>query len=314
MGKYLPIIVTARCGSLNKAAGHLGYSHPSLWYIINNIESELGTKIFNRTRRGVTLTETGRELLEIMVEIEEREERLHKISRSFQENCLTLGVFPSIAAQWLPDLLTELNQKHPGVQIKLETPTFYRDSVEAVSSHALTCSFSAVTDPPGVDCFPLYDDPYLLVVAEDHELADRSEVAIEEIVSRYPLIPNSESLDPDSALWSVYQAAETVISADGGSLEPRLTVALAEKGLGAAILPALSLGDLYRDHKIRAIPLADGMHRTITLLCQKRNRRTPLDNDFIRLVLRFVEEWQERQQGGQDRQKPKKMTKSPQIP
>lgn len=291
MGKYLPIITTARCGSLNKAAGQLGYSHPSLWYIINNLEDDLGVKLFHRSKRGVTLTEAGAELLDLMVEIEEREERLYKIAHTFRENCLTLGVLPSISSQWLPDLLTEMTRKHPNVQMKLETPTFYRDGAEAVANHTLTCCFSTLANPPGVDCIPLYDDPYLVVVGLTHELADRDQVSLEELVSQYPLIPSSESLDPDSALWSVYQAAESLVSADGGTLEPRLPVALAGKDLGAAILPSLALGELYREYPVRVLPLADGMHRTITLLCQKKNRRTALDNEFIKLVTRFVETW-----------------------
>ena len=59
MGKYLPVIKTAECGSLTKAAHVLGYTQPSLGYIINNIEDELGVKLFYRDQRGVTLTENG---------------------------------------------------------------------------------------------------------------------------------------------------------------------------------------------------------------------------------------------------------------
>ena len=310
MGKYLPIIMTARCGSLNKAAGQLGYSHPSLWYIINNLENDLGVKLFHRTKRGVTLTEAGRELLDLMVEIEEREERLHRTARTFHENSLTVGVFPSIATQWLPDLLTEMNKKHPQVHLKLETPASYREGLEAVANHSLSCCFSTLTAvPAGLDCIPLYNDPYLVVVGSGHELAGREAVTLEELVENYPLIPSGESLDPDSALWSIYQTAETVVSADGGILEPRLPVALAEKGLGAALLPALALDGVHREHGIRAIPLADGMHRTITLLCPKKNRRTPLDNEFIRLAQHFAEN--RKQAAAQTEQKASKSARIP---
>ena len=51
MGKYLPVIVTAECGSLTRAAQTLGYTQPSLGYIISNLEEELGAKIFFRSQR-----------------------------------------------------------------------------------------------------------------------------------------------------------------------------------------------------------------------------------------------------------------------
>ena len=59
MGKYAPVIKTAECGSMTRAAQTMGYTQPSLGYIINNIENELGVKIFYRDQRGVTLTEAG---------------------------------------------------------------------------------------------------------------------------------------------------------------------------------------------------------------------------------------------------------------
>ena len=61
MGKYRPIIVTAECGTLTRAGKILGYTQPSLGYIISNLESELGVKIFHRDQRGVRLTEAGAE-------------------------------------------------------------------------------------------------------------------------------------------------------------------------------------------------------------------------------------------------------------
>ena len=57
MGKYAPVIKTAECGSMTRAAQTMGYTQPSLGYIINNIENELGVKIFYRDQRGVTMTE-----------------------------------------------------------------------------------------------------------------------------------------------------------------------------------------------------------------------------------------------------------------
>ena len=44
MGKYLPVIVTAECGSLTRAAQTLGYTQPSLGYIISNLEEELAPR------------------------------------------------------------------------------------------------------------------------------------------------------------------------------------------------------------------------------------------------------------------------------
>ena len=57
------LITIAEAGSLNKASELLYVSQPSLTGAVKELEKELGIVIFNRTGRGVTLTEDGVELV-----------------------------------------------------------------------------------------------------------------------------------------------------------------------------------------------------------------------------------------------------------
>ena len=57
------VIGIAETGSFNKAADKLFVSQPSLTTTIHDLENELGIEIFNRTGRGVTLTNDGTEFL-----------------------------------------------------------------------------------------------------------------------------------------------------------------------------------------------------------------------------------------------------------
>lgn len=57
------IITISETGSLNKAAEALFISQPSLTNAVKELEKELGITIFNRTGRGVTLTNDGAEFL-----------------------------------------------------------------------------------------------------------------------------------------------------------------------------------------------------------------------------------------------------------
>ena len=56
-------IVISEMGSLNKAAEQLYISQPSLTSAVKELEKSVGITIFNRTGRGVTLTNDGREFL-----------------------------------------------------------------------------------------------------------------------------------------------------------------------------------------------------------------------------------------------------------
>ena len=57
------IITIAETKSINKAAEQLYVSQPSLTSSVQELEKELGITLFNRSGRGVTLTNDGAEFL-----------------------------------------------------------------------------------------------------------------------------------------------------------------------------------------------------------------------------------------------------------
>ena len=57
------VVTIADCKSMNKAAGELYISQPSLSSAIRDLEEEIGISIFYRTNRGITVTMEGNEFL-----------------------------------------------------------------------------------------------------------------------------------------------------------------------------------------------------------------------------------------------------------
>lgn len=58
------IIGISETGSLNKAAETLYVSQPSLTAAVKDVENELGIVLFNRTSRGITLTNDGKDFIQ----------------------------------------------------------------------------------------------------------------------------------------------------------------------------------------------------------------------------------------------------------
>ena len=56
---YKVFYAVAKCGSLTKAAEELYISQPAVSQAIKQLESQLGGALFNRTHRGVELSEAG---------------------------------------------------------------------------------------------------------------------------------------------------------------------------------------------------------------------------------------------------------------
>lgn len=57
----------ARHGSFSRAAAELGVSQPAISRHIAGLEDQLGTRLFERSRRGVSLTDSGRRFFEAVV-------------------------------------------------------------------------------------------------------------------------------------------------------------------------------------------------------------------------------------------------------
>ena len=56
---YRVFYTVAKCGSLTKAAEELFISQPAVSQAIKQLEAQLGGKLFNRTQKGMELSETG---------------------------------------------------------------------------------------------------------------------------------------------------------------------------------------------------------------------------------------------------------------
>jgi DNA-binding transcriptional LysR family regulator len=112
----------ARSGSFQSAATQLNTTQPAVSSRIRELEAALGVQLFDRTGRQARLTARGRELVSYA-------QRLLALAADIREQIGTsealvavvrLGIVDTIALTWLPELLTRLAQRFPGVAVELE--------------------------------------------------------------------------------------------------------------------------------------------------------------------------------------------------
>lgn len=295
MGKYAPVLKAAECGSMTRAAQSMGYTQPSLGYIINNIENELGVKIFYRDKRGVTPTEAGIGLLEIMRQIEAMENHLQEAARVSKQELLRVGILSSVASQWMPEILENFYQFYPEVVVKLENEPYYFTGEQGVKEHKLDCCFFAGRCPTGLESLPLYEDRYYLVVGEESDLAHLRAVSIWDVVGKYQFIPTNESTDAGSAIREIFDRFAQSSRLDFQPQENQMAIGLVEKGMGITVLPGLTLLDLIPNRAVKVIPLKEKLARTVSLLCPREAERSQLTNVFLRLTRQQVEQWKQEQ-------------------
>ena len=105
-----------------RAAIRLNISQPPLSQQISQLEKELEVQIFERTRRQVRLTETGKRIVEEAHQVLARVDHLAKVASQAgggEIGHLSVGVTGGVN-QILVDTLRLLGPKYPGVHIELQ--------------------------------------------------------------------------------------------------------------------------------------------------------------------------------------------------
>lgn len=116
----------ARLGSFSAAAEHLYISQSAISQCIHQLESDLNTQLFARSRRGVTLTREGMLLfpkVESALQSIEQGETLLAQLQHLQSGSLVIAAGDTVTAHYLLPYLEEFRMKYP--DIRIETANSY---------------------------------------------------------------------------------------------------------------------------------------------------------------------------------------------
>ncbi|MDP2083577.1 MAG: LysR substrate-binding domain-containing protein [Gemmobacter sp.] len=121
------LVAIADHGSLRAAAAALGKSQPALTQALQQAEEELGVAIFNRTSRGVEVTEIGERILTrartIASEIGRLDEEVAQL-RGEQVGAVHVCVSPLAAVRIMPRALTFFRKSFPNIDVRLSSGLF----------------------------------------------------------------------------------------------------------------------------------------------------------------------------------------------
>ncbi len=113
---------TARFASFSTAAQHLYISQSAISQCIRQLEADLNTQLFNRSRRGVTLTKEGSLLFQkienAMLSIEQGETMLAR-RQHLESGELTIAAGDTITTHYLLPFLEQFHATYPGIRIEM---------------------------------------------------------------------------------------------------------------------------------------------------------------------------------------------------
>ena len=186
-------VAVAEHASFSAAAERLFLTQPAVSKRITALEQELGSPLFDRIGRQVTLTEAGRALLprarHILEAVEDSRRALSNLSERV-EGPLSFGTSHHVGLHHLPPLLRAFAARYPAVDLDIR----FLDSEEACQAvlHGdLELAVVTLPEPAPANLATrvLWDDPLAVVVGRDHPLAARKRVSLEALAASPAVLP-----------------------------------------------------------------------------------------------------------------------------
>lgn len=251
-----------------RAAARLHVSQPALSRQIQQLERELGTRLFRRPPGPIALTDAGRELRararRALDELDAARTHIAQASAG-PHGHLALACFDSASTYLVPELLTRLVAQYPRVQLSVAT-LGTRDALRELRESGVDAAI--VTLPVAaadLDVLPLYREQLVAALPRTHPLAEQAQVRIETLAPERLVTFLAGQNNTRQLIDDAFRAAGC---APSGVIELESVQAIKDAvraGLGVAILGELTLSGRARDTGLLARPLSPPRYREIGL-------------------------------------------------
>jgi LysR family transcriptional regulator, carnitine catabolism transcriptional activator len=249
--------------NFTRAAQQCHLSQSAFSALIRTLEDTLQVRLFDRDTRNVELTPEGRLFMvgamRLVADLRTTLEDLgaHAARRRGR---VAVAALPSLAAGWMPSVLSEFREAYPGIEIDV-ADILSDPCVESVRSGRADFSLAATgVSTPELRTELFCEDGFHLVCRKDNPLARRRRLALADLAGE-PFIHLSRS---SSVRQHVEAAIHPARMNSVMELDQLSTVAgMVRAGLGISIVPTLTLFH-FQGPDLATLPIdAPALHRRI---------------------------------------------------
>lgn len=215
-------------------------SQPPLSQQIKQLEAAIGTSLFARTKRSVTLTSAGRDLYEHlrpwMMELDGMFARTLAIGEG-ERGHLSVGCSFTTSQRLVPAAIRRFSERFPSVTVKLQEAPFL-EQVEAVLRGFVDVAVIRLpVSHPELESIELYEEPLVVAVPAGHPLADVPQLKLRDL--KHEVLLNASGrpvgiFDSVRALCEHAGISPTILDI---SSTANSAIALVGTGMGIALVP-----------------------------------------------------------------------------
>jgi LysR family hydrogen peroxide-inducible transcriptional activator len=280
------VVAVADTLGFHKAAARCHVSQPTLSSQVQQLESVLGVRLFERDRRRVLVTSAGTDIVararRVLVEVDDLIATATRLREPFA-GTLRIGVIPTIAPYLLPEVMPKVSAKYPKLSLVFREEKT-SDIVRELADGTLDAGLLALEADIG-ECAhaEIARDPFVAALPKGHPLARRKRLALSDLENEHVLLLDEGHCFRDQALALCTKARASETSFRATSLA---TLAqMVSSGAGITLLPSLAVPVENRRGQLEIRPFVKPTpSRTIALVWRPRS---PFAAVFMELAKTF---------------------------
>lgn len=275
-------IATVESATFFDAAETLHITQSSLSKQIKKMESELGTPLWDRSKRRAILTPAGRIFyLEAQKLCDQYHETLLKMKK-FQKimtHELHIATLPVLSQYNLTESIRKFKKLHPEITLKL-SEVEEKDLLSGLSKGTFDIAIARETmiDPTDYHFKPIAQDTLSVILPTDHPLSRHSSLSLEDIKTEGFILMHSYT--------SIYQLCQNLF--EQASIHPNILrtarmesiIGAVQIGEGISLLPERNF-QLFQHHGVVAIPLTNAPKLHIGIAYKRDRKLSAIVDEFL---------------------------------
>lgn len=194
LNQFKFLVAVSQYGSISRAAQELYISQSTVSLALINLEEELGITILNRSKRGVSFTAEGKQVLQRAMEIMEALERMQNVGQDGEELTgeVRIGGSSHISMNLITEMMIQIHRLNPGICILAQRKTI-REIIKEMAQKELDLGligFNTLNEPDiqaeirryNLEFTPVFTDRLRICVGEQHPLYGRESVSLQEVL------------------------------------------------------------------------------------------------------------------------------------
>lgn len=225
-----------------RAAHRLRMAQSPLSQTIKKLEKSLGTALFERNTRAVSLTTAGFAFLPHARKILEELDLARRAATADSGEVygrLSIGFSGALNHKTLPPLTRALRNRYPHLELTLTGGLLTQDALDQLDNGSLDLSFIGLpVDAPSLATRSIAVEPLGAILPEDHPLAGRASIGLDELaVDGFITMPAAQGSTLRDAIFSACTAAGFRPRVVQEVSDPYTALSLVAGGVGVSLMP-----------------------------------------------------------------------------